>query len=144
MSDQNEEKRRSLNVSAKTVDEAIEQGLAQLGLPRDQVDIEIIKEGKRGVFGLGAEEARVRLTPREQLAVEIAPEEVDLPPPAPAEDIPGYHDQVVARTPLGRLGEVGDVAEAVLALFRLEWVTGQTLACDGGVTLYSGTTIEGV
>jgi spoIIIJ-associated protein len=66
MADQNVEK--SLDVNAKTVDEAIEQGLAQLGLPRDQVDIEIIKEGKRGVFGLGSEEAQVRLIPKGQTA----------------------------------------------------------------------------
>ena len=60
MSDQNE----SLNVNAKTIAEAIEQGLSQLGLARDQVEIEIVSEGKRGLFGLGAEEAVVRLTPK--------------------------------------------------------------------------------
>lgn len=54
----------SLDVSANTVDEAIEEGLAKLGLPRERVNIEIIKEGKRGVFGIGAEKALVRLTPR--------------------------------------------------------------------------------
>lgn len=52
----------SLNVSAKTVDEAIELGLSQLALSRNQVEIEIVNEGKRGIFGLGAEEAVVRLT----------------------------------------------------------------------------------
>ena len=31
----------------------------------------------------------------------------------------------------------------LLALFALGWVTGQTLACDGGVTLASGTDIPG-
>jgi spoIIIJ-associated protein len=63
MSDQRNE---SLNVSAKTVEEAIEQGLTQLGLTRDQVDIEVVSEGKRGVFGFGSEEAYVRLTPKPQ------------------------------------------------------------------------------
>ncbi len=77
----------SLDVSAKTVDEAIEQGLAQLGLPRDEVDIEIIKEGKRGVFGLGAEEAHIRLTPRQPVLVEQS-QEVDVSPPEPAVDTP--------------------------------------------------------
>ena len=66
MSNQNE----SLDVSAKTIDEAIEQGLAQLGLTREQVDIEVIKEGKRGVFGIGSEEAQIRLTPRSQMPAE--------------------------------------------------------------------------
>jgi spoIIIJ-associated protein len=69
MSNQNAEE-KSLDVSAKTVDEAIEQGLAQLKLPRDRVDVEIISEGKRGVFGLGAEEAYVRLRPRQARRVE--------------------------------------------------------------------------
>jgi spoIIIJ-associated protein len=59
-------KNESLDVNAKTIDEAIEQGLAQLGLTREQVDVEILKEGKRGVFGIGSEEAQVRLTRRSQ------------------------------------------------------------------------------
>lgn len=84
---------KSLDVNAKTVDEAIEQGLARLGLTRQQVDVEIIKEGKRGVFGLGAEDAQVRLTPRPTpppakpiagppAAKHTAPRQA--PPPAPA------------------------------------------------------------
>jgi len=58
------EPKESLNVTAKTVEDAIEQGLAQLGLSRQQVDIEVIKEGRRGVFGILAENAQVRLIPR--------------------------------------------------------------------------------
>ena len=54
----------SLEVTGKSVDDAIERGLEQLGLAREQVDIEIIHESSRGVFGLGGDEARVRLTAR--------------------------------------------------------------------------------
>ena len=83
MSNQNAE---SLDVSAKTVEEAIEQGLAQLNLSQDEVHIEILKEGRRGVFGLGAEEAEVRLT-RKQEKPTVAgesPSEADIsPPPEP-------------------------------------------------------------
>ncbi len=87
MSNQNE----SLNVSAKTVDEAIEQGLNQLGLTRDEVDVEIINEGKRTLFGLKSGEAIVRLTPKGQTAT--SPSEADPLPtdeavsqePAPSE-----------------------------------------------------------
>ena len=53
----------SLEVSAKTVEEAIEEALKQLGLPRNQVEVEILKRGKSGFLGLGSEEARVRVTP---------------------------------------------------------------------------------
>lgn len=86
MPDQNAGK--SLDVSAKTVDEAIEQGLAQLGLPRDQVDIKIIKEGKRGVFGLGSEDAQVRLTPREAASAEASAQAAAAPLTKPAPEMP--------------------------------------------------------
>ncbi|MCB9076681.1 MAG: Jag N-terminal domain-containing protein [Anaerolineaceae bacterium] len=58
----------SLDVNAKTVEEAIEQGLQALNLSRDQVEIKVINEGKRGIFGIGSEEAVVRLTPKQQAA----------------------------------------------------------------------------
>lgn len=48
--------------SGKTVDEAIEKGLAELGVARDAVKIEVVREGARGILGLGGEDARVRLT----------------------------------------------------------------------------------
>jgi spoIIIJ-associated protein len=81
----------SLDVSAKTVDEAIEVGLARLGLSRQQVTIEIIKEGKRGVFGLGAEEAVVRLTPRPK-APSAAPARPAAKAPAPVIQKPVYNE----------------------------------------------------
>ena len=42
---------RSIEVTAKSVDEAIFMGIDQLGLSIDQVDIEIIEEGGRRLFG---------------------------------------------------------------------------------------------
>jgi NAD(P)-dependent dehydrogenase (short-subunit alcohol dehydrogenase family) len=44
---------------------------------------------------------------------------------------------VARRTALGRLGEAEDVAEAILALHGMAWVTGQVLECDGGLSLHS-------
>jgi NAD(P)-dependent dehydrogenase (short-subunit alcohol dehydrogenase family) len=44
---------------------------------------------------------------------------------------------VAARTALGRLGEADDIAEAILGLHAMEWVTGQVLECDGGLSLHS-------
>jgi spoIIIJ-associated protein len=49
--------------TAKTVDEAVEKGLAELGLERHQVTIEVVSEGKGGLFGIGGEPARVRVAP---------------------------------------------------------------------------------
>jgi len=46
----------------KTVEAAISAGLAALRLSIDEVTVEIIRQGSRGVLGIGAEEAIVRLT----------------------------------------------------------------------------------
>lgn len=55
---------KSLEVSGRTVDEAIERGLRSLGVERGHVDVEVVDEGSRGVLGIGAREARVRVTLR--------------------------------------------------------------------------------
>ncbi len=51
--------------AGRTVDEAVDRALDQLGLDNDQVDVEVIKEGSRGFLGLGSEEAIVRVTAKE-------------------------------------------------------------------------------
>jgi len=74
----------SVEVSAKTVDEAIDIALEDLGLKRSQVDIEVLTPGKPGLFGLGGEQARVRVTalvepvrkPAEDGEEEAMPEEL--------------------------------------------------------------------
>ena len=53
--------KRSVVASGKTVEDAITNGLAMLGVRRDQVDIDIIHTGSRGLLGIGAEDARVQL-----------------------------------------------------------------------------------
>ncbi len=62
----------SVETSARTVEEAIEAALSELGLDRSEVEIEVLKEGKVGLFGLGGEEARVRVTPVAKPAIEPA------------------------------------------------------------------------
>lgn len=54
--------------SARTATEAIDLALAELGVSRDQVIIEVLSEGRSGILGIGAEEARVRVTVREDMA----------------------------------------------------------------------------
>lgn len=56
------DKRTTLEVIAPTVEEAIEKGLAELGLPAESVETEILDEGAKGLFGLGSRQTRVRLT----------------------------------------------------------------------------------
>jgi len=55
-------KRTTLEVIAPTVEEAITNGLKDLGLTENEVDIEILDEGSRGLFGLGSRQVRIRLT----------------------------------------------------------------------------------
>ncbi|MFA7636616.1 MAG: RNA-binding cell elongation regulator Jag/EloR [Monoglobales bacterium] len=45
----------------KTLDEAINQGLSELGLTREEAEIEIIDEGSKGFLGIGGKEACVRI-----------------------------------------------------------------------------------
>lgn len=64
----------------ETVDAAIAAGLTALRLPREAVEIEVLDEGSRGILGIGARMARVRLTPL------VAPEAI--PAPAPTAPLP--------------------------------------------------------
>ena len=51
----------SLEVSGKTVEEAIQHALKQLGVSREEVEVSVVKEGKSGILGLGTEEAKDRV-----------------------------------------------------------------------------------
>lgn len=86
----------SVEVSAKSVDEAIDIALDELGLKRSQVEIEILSAGKPGLFGIGGEQARVRVTALEEGTArpmaEVEPEaevevEAGMPAEAEVEDV---------------------------------------------------------
>lgn len=56
------ESRREIEARGQDVEDAIEAGLNQLGLGRNDVIIEVIDEGSRGLLGIGSRDAVVRLT----------------------------------------------------------------------------------
>jgi len=56
------DQRTTLEIIAPTVEEAIAQGLAELGLSADAVSVEVLDAGNKGFFGLGKPQVRVRLT----------------------------------------------------------------------------------
>jgi len=56
--------------TAKTVDLAVEEALKQLGLERDDVEVEIIDAGSKGILGMGAKPAHIKV------AVKFDPEKV--------------------------------------------------------------------
>lgn len=56
------EERPTLEIIAPTVEEAIAQGLEQLGLTAADVSVEVLDAGSKGLFGMGGRQVRVRLT----------------------------------------------------------------------------------
>jgi spoIIIJ-associated protein len=46
-----------------SIDGAIENALKLLGVAREKVSVDIISEGRKGIFGFGAQKAKVRATP---------------------------------------------------------------------------------
>jgi NAD(P)-dependent dehydrogenase (short-subunit alcohol dehydrogenase family) len=67
----------------------------------------------------------------------VAPGTTDTPMFDAARRLPGYEARVSERAALGALGTAVGVAQAVVCLLGLEWVTGQVVAADGGVSLWS-------
>ena len=55
----------SIEISAKSEEEAVDVALAELGMSRSEVEVVVVKKGRTGLFGLGAEEVKVRVTPIE-------------------------------------------------------------------------------
>ena len=53
---------RQIEMTARTVEEAIEVALKELDADRSDVEIDVVSRGKSGLLGIGAEPARVRVT----------------------------------------------------------------------------------
>ena len=68
-----------IDVTGKTEDEAVSAALAQLGMDRDQVSVEVLERAKKGFLGIGASPAKVRVT----YAVETPAPDRKPEPPAP-------------------------------------------------------------
>ena len=51
--------------TGKTVQEAVDMALEELQCDRDNVDIEVLEEGTKGIFGFGSKVAKVRVTVKE-------------------------------------------------------------------------------
>jgi spoIIIJ-associated protein len=83
---------REVVASGRTVEEAITLALERAGLTRDEAEIHVLDEGSRGVFGIGAREARVRVVPRSAVVEE----------PADAATLQAATE--IARELLGRMG----------------------------------------
>ncbi len=64
---------RVVEKSGKTIEEAVQDGLEELGLPLDEVDVEVLEEPSRGILGLvGQRPARVRVRQKGNVVNEIS------------------------------------------------------------------------
>ena len=72
---------RTLEATGKSIDEAIFNGLRELQISIDEVEIDIIQQETKGVFGIGAKPAIVRLIERE-------PEQIVIPDYIANKDMP--------------------------------------------------------
>ncbi|MEI6289367.1 MAG: RNA-binding cell elongation regulator Jag/EloR [Chloroflexota bacterium] len=64
-------KRTTLEVIAPSIDEAIARGAEQLGVGRDQMEIDILDEGSKGFLGIGGRQVRLRLTLKDEVSPEV-------------------------------------------------------------------------
>ena len=64
-----------IDVTGKTEDEAIQSALAQLGMDRDDVSVEILERAKSGFLGIGSAPARVRVSYDDGKAEAVKPAE---------------------------------------------------------------------
>ncbi len=76
----NTNKKREIEVKGTNVDEAVATGLAQLGVDRADVIIDVLDEGSRGLLGLGARKAVVRLV---SMGTQPTPQPTPEPEPEP-------------------------------------------------------------
>ena len=84
----------SIETSGESVEEAVLEALVQLGARKDEVDVEVLATARAGVLGLGAREARVRVTRK------IVPAE---------EEAPEVEGNVAPRAPEGNFAQAGNV-----------------------------------
>ncbi len=73
--------RNSIEVTGESVDEAVKKGCEELGVSPGDVIVEVLDEPSRGVFGIGAKPARVRI----QVLRRPMPPMPTTPPPAPTQ-----------------------------------------------------------
>ncbi|MFD1250305.1 SDR family NAD(P)-dependent oxidoreductase [Nocardioides ginsengisoli] len=88
----------------------------------------VLMLGRTSASELGEHQIRVNV---------VAPGETDTPMTHEALQDPAELNEIVRRTPLGRIGHPEDIADAVALLLQpgARWITGQLISVDGGISL---------
>lgn len=79
--------------TGKTVDDAVNEGLKELGLKAEDVEILVIEQGSKGFFGLGAKDARVQLIVKDKKQESVS--ETDSAPAKEKKKQPAKQKQAV-------------------------------------------------
>ena len=90
-------------VTGSTVEDAVKRALLQLHVSLDEIDVDVLSAGSRGVLGLGREDARVRVRLRSQPYSEEAEDEepeAELPEAAEAPPVEPVADEPMADEPV--------------------------------------------
>lgn len=120
---------RATEATGADIEAAIAAGLADLGVERDAVEIDVLDEGSKGVFGLGAREARVHLTLKARTAPAPAPPAGRAAPsiaePIEAEEEKGKSEAKIARGVLLELLALLDMDGAQVEVRRAEPAAGE-------------------
>lgn len=97
----------SVTIKEATVDKAIKLGLAKLNATREEVDVNIISEGKKGLFGFGKQDAIVELTLKKSVSLselleDVAPSNAEptKPQPTPPVETPQPTPTVTKEEPV--------------------------------------------
>lgn len=106
--------RTTLEIIAPTVEEAIAEGLAQLGLTADAVSVEVLDAGTKGFFGLGKTQVRVRLTVNPESSQMDLPQEVSPAPAPPAEESEKKREAAGSTSPLETTADLQPEHDALL------------------------------
>lgn len=69
-----------MEAEGETIDDAIENALNTLRVEREQVTVEILSDVKKGILGIGARKARVRVSLRRSIDIDQEPWEERQPP----------------------------------------------------------------
>lgn len=91
-----------VEADGKTVEEAVQKALEQLGLDETEVEIEVLSAGRSGILGIGGSEARVLVRPKSGVA-----------PTTPGAAPPIGEDMETAVDTLERLLELMNVDAAI-------------------------------
>ena len=103
-----------IDVTGKTEDEAIRSALAQLGMDRDDVSVEILERAKSGFLGIGSAPARVRVSYDDGKAeeeVKPAPQHAEPKPEKKVESAPKAAAPLFAPEVLQKKGSSAERSE---------------------------------